>query len=134
MDIQAVSTAIATSMAGLKIRTYDYGPDAPASPCAYIYPDAIAYHEDYTGDTTATFIVRFLISSVVTRSGQAQLNLLISPTGPGSAKLAIESDPTLGGLVTSSTVRFREHSYGVVQLPDQATRFYSAELLVEVFA
>lgn len=132
MDVQSISTALAAALSEFRLHVYDYGPDAPLSPAAYIYPEPVTYHADFDEDVTPTFIVRFLISSVVTKGGQEQLNALIS-TGPGSAVTAIEADGTLGGVVSSVQV-LGMREYGVVQLPDAATRYYSAELVVEVLA
>lgn len=131
MDVQAVSTGIADSLAGLGIRVYDYGPDAPSSPAAYIYPlDIPEYHATFEGHVTANFAVRLLVQSTASKSGQAQLNGLISPSG---VPAALEADETLGGAV-SSTMVTGMRGYGIEQLPDGATRFYTAELVLEVFA
>lgn len=135
MDIETVSTAIMDSLTGLGLHRYDYGPDAVIPPAGYVYPEPnLDYHATFGyanhAATTATFIVRFLCASVMTAGGQAQLNALISPAG---APAAIELDPTLGGVVDSAIVTgLRE--YGVVMLPDSATRYNSAELVIEIFA
>ncbi len=134
MDIQTVSTALAATVAGLGLHQYDYGPDAPVSPAVFIYLHNIPdYQATFDGMASADFILRFLISSVAAQGGQKQLNDLISPTGTGSAVALIHADNTLGGLVSS--LRISEmRDYGVLSLPDGATRYYSAELIVEVYA
>lgn len=131
MDIQAVSTAIASTLGRLGLHVYDYGPDNPTPPAVFIYPDAtLDYHATFDGAVTAVFVARFFYSSTVAAAGQSALNAVISPDG---APAAIEKDSTLGGAVQSAMITgLRE--YGVVQLSDMGTRFYSAELLIEVFA
>lgn len=131
MEIQTVSTAIARTLGSLGLHVYDYGPDSPIPPAVFIYPDAtLDYHATFDGAVTAVFVARFFCPSTVAAAGQASLNALISPDG---AAAAIERDSTLGGVVQSAMVTgLRE--YGVVQLADMGTRYYSAELLIEVFA
>ncbi len=134
MDIQSVSTAIAAVLANLGLHQYDYGPDSPVSPAAFIYPmDVPEYQATFDGEIAANFVIRFLISSVGSQGGQKQLNDLISPTGAGSAVALIQADNTLGGLVSSLLITSMR-DYGVLSLPDGVTRYYSAELIVEVYA
>ncbi len=133
MDVQAVSTALVSALAPLGIHAYDYGPDAPISPAVYVYPSSFPYHVDYSASGTVEFIVRFLVQSVHAQNGQATLNGYISTSGSTSASQLIEADRTLGGVVQSVSV-MTMRDYGVVQLPDLVTRYYSAELMVEVLA
>lgn len=133
MDVQAISTAIAGSLAGLGIRVYDYGPSAPTPPAAFIYPESITYNADFEEDVLCIWVVRFFVSSQMEAGGQAQLNALLSTSGTGSAVRAITSDNTLTDVVYSLRL-LPSRNYGVITLPDQATRFFSAELPLEVFA
>lgn len=132
MNIADVRQAIADSLADLSINAYSYAPDAPISPAAYIYPDPFPYHpiQGKTDVVDVTFVVRFLVASSNEQAGQNQLDELISPTGQNSAIVAIESDTELGNLVSGTKVTDLRN-YGVLVLPDQATRFLSAELLVD---
>jgi hypothetical protein len=133
VDIQTVSTAIANTLAALDVHVYDYGPDAPISPAIFIYPlDIPEYAATFDQTVRAEFVVRFLVATVVTQGGQSQLNGLLSPTGD-SAVAAIREDPTFGDVVQSSLITTMRN-YGVVQLPDAATRYFSAELVIEVLA
>jgi hypothetical protein len=132
MDLQAVSTAIVDALSGLNVRAYDYGPDDPVSPAAFVYPlDIVQYFATFDGTADVNMCVRFLVSSVATRAGQAELNGFISP-GVGSAVTALQADNTLGGVVSTSRVTSMRN-YGVVTLAD-GIRYYSAELIVEVWA
>lgn len=132
MDVQAVSSAIETSLAGLGIHTYDYGPDDPNPPAAFIYPAGFPYHNTFEDGVNGLFVVRLITASVAMQSGQKQLNALISTTGTKSAVAAIEAGGgTLSGAVSNATVR-EMRNYGVLQLHDKATRYLSAELLVAV--
>lgn len=133
MDIVAIRTAIANKLkpSPLNLRAYDYVPDQPTSPAAFIYPNAFPYHQTYEGAVSAEFVVRLLIASNEAKGGQAALDAFIAPSGSGSAVAAIESDATLGGLASSVEVT-NLRNYGVVMIGD--TRYFSAELVVSVFA
>lgn len=132
MDVQAVSTAIAATLEGLGLHIYDYGPDQPASPSAFIFPQTFPYHDTLSDGTNAIFVVRLLVSSVAMQAGQQLLNALISTTGTKSVPAAIEANGgLLGGAVSSATAR-EMRNYGIVQLHDKATRYLSAEIVVSV--
>ena len=131
MNIADIRNALADSLDGLGINAYSYAPDAPVSPAAYIYPDPFTYHGTFDGGDDLTFVVRFLVASSSMQGGQNQLDELISDEGQGSAVLAMESDTTLAGTVKSTQVTDLRN-YGVLSLPDQATRYLSAELLVAI--
>jgi len=131
MDIQAVQTAMQQALPPT-LHSYDYGPDSVSSPAAYIYPDPFSFDADFDGSTTATFVVRILVASVNDKGGQQTLNGYVNPWN-GTVVAALRADPKFGGVVQSSHVTgLRE--YGVVQLQDGGTRYYSAELMVEVLA
>ena len=131
MNIADIRNALADSLDGLGINAYSYAPDAPVSPAAYIYPDPFTYHATFDDGDDLTFVVRFLVASSSMQGGQNQLDELISDEGQGSAVLAMESDTTLAGTVKSTQVTDLRN-YGVLSLPDQATRYLSAELLVAI--
>lgn len=132
IDVQEIATAIIAALAPLGIHSYDYMSSSPIPPAAYIAVDELAFDSDFDGNAEARFIIRLLLSSQVEQSAQAVLNQYIS-TGPQSVKTLVEKDSTLGGVVASVKVTgIRRGSYGVVMLPEQAGRFYSAELVCEV--
>ena len=131
MNIADIRNALADSLDGLGINAYSYAPDAPVSPAAYIYPDPFTYHATFDDGDDLTFVVRFLVASSSMQGGQNRLDELISDEGQGSAVLAMESDTTLAGTVKSTQVTDLRN-YGVLSLPDQATRYLSAELLVAI--
>jgi hypothetical protein len=132
MAVQAVSSALVATLPG-NLHKYDYGPDLPIGPAAYCYPSDLLYDIDGQGDVTGTWIIRFLIPSAAAKGGQAQLNALLSTSGAGSAVAALQADNTLTGLIQSLKVQ-RMRNNGVLKLGEPATRFYSAELVCEVFA
>lgn len=125
MDIQAISTALLTVLEDLNIHLYDYGPDQLSPPAAYIFPENIPYHLDFTGDAEPIWVIRILAASTNTQGGQVELNELIT-----SAVAAITADNTLGSVVQSAIVR-EMRNYGVLQLPD-STRYYAADLVVGI--
>lgn len=136
MNVGDVRTAIAAALEGLSINSYDYVPDSPVAPAAYIYPDPFPVPASFDGDddgveVQADFVVRFLVQSNAMQTGQQQLDAFISTEGSDSAVLAIQADSTLGGAVQSVQVT-DVRNYGVVTLPD-SRRYLSAELVVNVF-
>lgn len=134
MDIQAISTAIHNALVPLNIRVYDYAPDAPSAPAAFIYPTDFTYHDTFSSAgemTEIEFVVRLLVSSVAMQGGQQLLNNFISTSTDKSAVAAIELDPTLGGVVDSTEVTKQQH-YGVLNMPD-GLRYLSAELVISVY-
>ena len=133
MTIADLRGALADALTvALDINAYAYAPDAPLSPAAFIYPEPFSYHPTFTpSQFDITFVIRFLVASTNMESGQNLLDDFISQTGSGSAVVALEADPTLGGLTTSIEVTDLRN-YGVLTLPDSGTRYLSAELLVQV--
>jgi hypothetical protein len=126
MDIQAISTALASELEQLGIHLYDYGPDAMIPPAVYIYPETITYHDAFSPDTAEpTWVIRILAASTQSQGGQVQLNELIT-----SVADAITAANTLGDVVQSAIVR-EMRNYGVLQLPD-STRYYAADLVVGI--
>lgn len=131
MQIADVRSALADALGELGLHTYDYVPDSPIAPAAFIYPDPFNYHLEFGDDAVdARMVVRFLIGSTQMQGGQRQLDTLISPDGPGSAVALLESGDIPN--IKSLQVMSMRH-YGALALPD-GIRYLSAELVLSVYA
>lgn len=131
MIIANVRSALAGALAdALDIHSYNYVPDTPLSPAAFVYPESYQHPPVFGAGADPIFIVRLLVSSTASENGQDQIDTLISTSGDGSAVVAIEADNTLGGVVNGCQVTDLRN-YGVVTLGDGA-RYFSAELVVWV--
>jgi hypothetical protein len=137
MDVTTVRTAIADTISGVVGLTYSFVPDAPNPPCAIIYVNDIDYSHFSTFDGTlfSHFNIMLLSSSVAVQSGQELLDLWLSPGGSTSTSVvaALQADDTLDGLVDSLLVQECKR-YGATSFTDGGTRYFFAELGVEVIA
>lgn len=99
---QALAANLAT-ISGLRVSYYI--PDNPNPPQAVIVPPTIKYDQTFgRGLDEYNFQVIVLATRADERTGQDLIDSYCAPTGAGSVKTAIESDPTLGGLVADLRV------------------------------
>ncbi len=134
MDVTAVREGIAKTLApltALQDRIYAQVPDTPHVPCVIVYPENIRYQQVYDGDPDATFILHVLTSAATIR-GQSDLDLFVG-SGPGSIPAAIDAGSTLAGNASSAQVTDLRN-YGTLQLTDGGTKYYSAQLILDVYA
>lgn len=133
MNIGNVRAAIAGAFSDLGIRSYGFVPDSPLCPCVYVWPESDDQGEptDFDGSADPVFIAQFLTGSVVTEGAQEQLDALISTAGDGSAFVALRTDNTFGGVVSSSHAR-RWRNYGSVTGGD-GIRYFSVEIEIKVY-
>ena len=131
--ISAIRTALATNLATISgLRTSSYVPDDPNPPVAIIEPSSIEYDTTFgRGLDTMSYSVNVLVGRVSDRTAQASLDAYCSSQGTSSVKTAIESDRTLGGIVSDCRV-VRLSSYGQVTVGD--TIYLAAEFAVQVYA
>lgn len=95
-------TAIETRLKTISgLRTASYVPDQVNPPQAVVdFPGDIDYHKTFIhGKFEFEPTVIVLISKTVDRVGVSSLSDFASPTGTNSIHAAIETDPTLGGIV-----------------------------------
>lgn len=133
MDIEAIRTALKDAIKTVNDLRVEDLRDDPHPPCAIVYPKA-PFPFDATNDGTSIpeFCVLILVPYVNTTSAQTRLGDFLSDEGDTSIKVAIESDQTLGGVVSDCIVTDLE-SYGVISLSDGGTRYLSAELVVRIW-
>lgn len=105
---------------------------SPTPPCVYIVPTQVVYHEAMGPIAQAvhqvTLAVRALVQVGLGEAAQIRLDELVDAE---AIPAAIESDPTLGGVVHTATVT-RLVRYDPIVLPD-AQEAYLAEWEVVVY-
>lgn len=131
MNLKAIRKALADVLdAGLSVNSYAYAPGSPDAPAVFIYPLDGSYHATYEDGTDLKLGMRWFVSSNSMEAGQDQLDDFISTEGSDSAKVLIETDGTLGGIVQSTSVESHDH-YGAVTLPDGIV-YLSAHQVVSI--
>lgn len=98
----AIEAAL-TNITGLRV--FDHVPDVFATPCAFCLPDTIEYHDSFSsGGVIQEFTVTLVVGRTSDRAAQRSLYDYTSYSGSSSIRATIEADPTLGGVVQTSTV------------------------------
>jgi hypothetical protein len=104
--ISQVRTGLATSLGtitGLHVR--DYIPDQIIDPLAVVAPSTFTYHAAMQGGLMQMeFSVMLIVSRVSDRVAQSRLDGFASYSGASSVRAAVESDPSLGGIVSYEQV------------------------------
>ena len=106
-SLSAIRDAIKTAVDTITgLHAYDTIPDTITVPCAVVGgPERIQFDATMQrGLDRHTIILRVYASRASDRAGQDRLDALLAKTGSGSVKTAIESDPTLGGVVATCRV------------------------------
>lgn len=104
----------------------------PTPPAFAVFPAATSYDEAMArGLDKWTFTVVAVVSAAVDQDGQKNLDLYLAPSGGYSIKAAIESDRTLGGVV--SNLRVTQVSGYRVYADDRGANL-GAEWTVEIYA
>lgn len=131
MNIADIRSGLETTLGSIAgLRVYATVPDAPAVPCAVIYPDQIQYGRTFDGTANIRMVVQVMVAAVNSQGGQDMLDGYLADSGASSIFTTIENDPTLGGRCLNAHVT-EMRSYGVV---GDSTRYYSAELVVDILA
>ena len=134
--ITALATRIKTGMGSdvLSGRTFDYAVDSVNTPCAIVLPDPggdfVSFDTTMDGADDFALIVKVLISSAISRTGQDQLLGYMDRSGATSIRTAIYGDKTLGGVVADLMV-VGARNYGDVEYA--GIQYFGAELMVTVY-
>jgi len=106
-SVSAVATALMSSLSGISgLRTKTYQPDQPTPPIAYPVLQTVTYHRAFGGgDVVMEWDVRVLTGRWTDRTAHALLDNYLSYSGASSVRAALESDPTLGGVVQAMVVQ-----------------------------
>jgi hypothetical protein len=104
--ISQITTAITTKLATINgLRVYDYTPDTVYPPVAYPSITNIDYHRAMAGGMIIySFTISVVVGRVNERVAQEALDGYASYSGAGSIRAALETDPTLGGVVDTLIV------------------------------
>ena len=101
---EGLRAAVAAQL-GTTWQTFAYFKSTPKPPQIDILNGQTAYHRAMqNGKADLTFTVRALVPHTLEESAQTLLDMLLDTTGSSSMLLALEADPTLGGLVSDTTV------------------------------
>lgn len=133
LAIEDIRSALATNLATISnLRTSGDVPDNPNPPQAVVFLETVEYDDAFQGGlTTLQFRIMVLVSRADDRTAQRKLNEYISPDGSRSIKAAVESDRSLGGLV--STLRLTSMtSLGSTIVSEQ--EYMAVEFSVAVYA
>lgn len=128
-----IRTGIATAAGAVAgLNAHDIVPDAVNAPAAVVYGPEIDYDSTMArGSDDYRFWLIVLVSRTNERTGQEELDSYISPSGTKSLKVAIEADPSLGGVVdfvrVKSVREYGEHEANGLQ-------FFGAAIEIEVTA
>jgi hypothetical protein len=104
--INQVREALGTNLENISgLRVYDQIPDVVVPPCAVVGQLDFTFDIDNArGLDQASVDVYVIVQRISERSGQNKLDELLAGTGSKSIKTALESDRTLGGLVSTLRV------------------------------
>jgi len=105
--VKTAATALQTALATVSgLRVASYLPDTITPPQAVVTIGSVQFHGSFgpAGDAPFAFVVTVFVGRMSDRSGQDALYAYMAPTGSTSIKAAVESDPTLGGVVSYATV------------------------------
>lgn len=134
--ISAIRDALKANLStvdGLKV--HDITPPSIVDPAAIVQPDEgtfLTYDVAFGGGINdLRFTVRVLVSAADNRAAQDLLDQYLDPSNSLSIKAAVESDPDLGGLV-SSVIVTEANTYGPTTYND--TAYYGVEFSVEVMS
>lgn len=137
MDPKLIRAALATALAGVTgfdgklLQSTGYAPDAIDPPWAYPAGSTGTYDETLDGNAGVVWTLRLLTSRSEDQVGQEHLDAFLADEGPSSVKVALEADPTLGGLVDDLAVQGWD---GYRMFEVAGTDYYGVELTAVIFA
>jgi hypothetical protein len=101
--INQIATALATQLATIPgLRTYAYQPDQLNPPIAFPILQTVNYHKAFGGgDVTTDWNITVVAGRYTDRTAHSLLDSYLSYSGASSIRLALESNPTLSGVVAT---------------------------------
>ena len=101
--VAAVRAALVGALESItSVRWYDQYPGQIVAPAGVVRRQVYSYGITFDGDTDATYAVTVYVPLTEVLTAQALIDTLLSPSGGIYA--AIETDPTLGGVVDYAIV------------------------------
>lgn len=106
---QAIGTAVTNGVSipgsTSQIRYAPYLTDSVNPPVLLVAIDTVKYHEAMGGGNVAhSFILHLILSRSNIRTALRSMEAFMSYNGTSSVMQAVESDPTLGGVINSAIV------------------------------
>lgn len=87
------------------LRVYDYLPDQINPPLGYVGIQQVNYHGAFRGGNPVhTYTITIVVGRVSERASQRALDEFLAYDGDRSVRAAIESDPTLDGVIQTLVV------------------------------
>lgn len=141
-----MSVTVAEIRAGLRANLESYFDGYPVSGYEFSDPKPPCFEVAFRPDGGVTYnramargldeynlIVRAIVPFALDQRSQEILDEFAAPTGSSSVRAAIESDPTLGGVVASLVVT-EMSNYRAFQVAQTNVTFLAAEWAVTVYA
>ena len=125
---QAIKAALGTVR---NLTAYAIEPGVPHLPAAWTLPIRINYHDGFDGDLTYTIGVTVGVELGDLGQAQTALDDYLAPSGAKSIVAALESDPSLGGVVDSTRV-IAMTSYATREMGGKSV--LTAGFEIEIFA
>jgi hypothetical protein len=106
LDVARVRKAIAANLSAIsEVNVNAYAMAQPTPPGLQILPPSVTFDQSMQrGFDLWTFTVQGFVSLTGDVAPQMLLDELCAPAGPRSVKAALESDPTLDGLVSDASI------------------------------
>lgn len=133
-SVSQVATALMSSLSGISgLRTRTYQPDDLSAP-PYAYPvlQQVNYHRAFQGgDVVMEWQVAVITGRWTDRTAHALLDSYLSYDGASSVRAALESDPTLGGVVQTMVV---STATNIESISQEGAEFLQIQVQVTVHA
>ena len=102
--LAGLATNLLTITSPSQMQAFAYLPDAFTTPAAVSTVTSVEYHESGGAYGIIETTVTVLVARTDARQAQITMQQFMDPSGSTSVKAAIESDTTLGGLVSDLIV------------------------------
>jgi hypothetical protein len=130
-ELAAIRDGLGNNLATISgLRVAEEVIDNPQPPVAMIALSSIDYHTDMRFGAKYNFTVQVIVGRASERHAQRTLDLYVNPVGASSVKAGVESNRTLGGVV-SDVVCESMPNVGAITLNDQT--YLAADFLVAVY-
>ena len=130
-ELSAIRAGLRANLATISgLRVAEEVIDNPQPPVAMVALSNIDYHTDMRLGAKYNFTVQVIVGRASERQAQRTLDLYVNPVGASSVKVSVESNRTLGGIV-SDVVCESMPNVGAITLNDQI--YLAADFQVAVY-
>jgi hypothetical protein len=104
--VTEISDALRNALTAIPgLRVFDYLPDQINPPVGYVGIESVNYHGAFSGGNPVhNYTVTIVVGRTSDRASQRALDEFLAYDSPRSVRDAIETDPTLGGFVSTLIV------------------------------